>query len=204
MTSAEPPTISVTLRGAGLDAAGLAAAFGEAGAASGQLDLDVALRGAGRDWRAIMATLDGHAGLAFVDGEIDNPVLSALLGQALRAANLPFEPSGRSRVRCLALRADATAGQVALRTLALDTTRLRLDADGSINLVDETVDLHVRPALRLGGAVVVVPVHLLGPWQAPKASVDRGVIAPGRLGFSIGLPQTADTCGPALAAARAR
>lgn len=195
-----PPTASIALHAPGLDGAGLAAAVGAPGAASGTLvDLDLELRGAGADLHAMAGTLDGHLSLGLVDGELDNALLVGLFGPALRNANLPADAAGRSHVRCLALRLVAAAGQATVQTLALDTTRLRLEGDGVLDLAREEMDMHLRPIIRIGGAGVSVPVRLVGPFRAPRASSDKGVLAPGRFGLSIGGAQP-DICAPALAA----
>ena len=201
---AVPPTLGVTMLAPGMDAAAWAAMAGVPGAATGTVDLDVDLRGVGAELGAMGATLDGHAGVALVNGDVENQVLLALFGGALRAANLPTDAAGRSRVRCFATRLDAVAGHVDVRTLALDASRARLDGEGSVNLVDQTVDLHLRPVLRLGSTGVAVPVHLAGPLRAPKPELERGAISPGRVGLSIlgGGGAQPDLCGPALAAAR--
>ena len=88
---------------------------------------------------------------------------------------------------------------------ALDAARLRIEGDGLLNLGDETMDLHMRPEVRLGPLPVKIPVHLTGPWRTPQVQVDKGVVAPGRFGITIGGASGgtgADPCGPALAAVR--
>ena len=204
---AVPPTASFTLRAPALDAAPLAAALGAPGAASGTMELNVQLGGAGADLRAMAATLTGHVAAAMVEGEIDNQALATLFGPALQAARLPAEAAGRSHVRCLALKADAAAGRVTVQTLALDATRLRLEGEGTVNLVDDTMDLHLRPTIRIGPTAVAVPVHLTGPLRAPVPAVERGAptgFSPGRFGISIGGTSAADPCPAGLAAVRAR
>ena len=201
--AAVPPSMSVALKAPALDVAPIAEAAGEAGAASGTVQLDLALRGAGADMAAVAATLDGHVAAALVDGEIENSVLVGLFGPALRAAKLSDEVGGRSRVRCMVVRADAKAGLVALPTLALDSTRLRLEGDGVVNLVDQTLDLHLRPSLKVGPTSVAVPVRLTGPIRAPRPAVEKGVVAPGRFGFTIGGTAN-DPCPAALAQMRVR
>lgn len=203
---ADSRAASVTLLAPGLDAAALSAAAGRPGAATGTLDLDLDLRAAGPTLRAMLPTLTGHAGIALVDGDLDNALFAAAAGPALRAANLPVELAGRTPLRCLALRAEATAGQVTVKTLALDSARARLEGEGAVNLVGDTVDLHLRPTVRLGGAGVAVPVRLSGPLRAPVPTLERGAVSPGRIGLSIllgGGAPPADPCPPALAAARA-
>ena len=69
----------------------------------------MALHAAGSVPHALAASLDGHAGLALVDGEVSNAALIAVaLGDVLRqAGGWGWTPAGRSHVRCLAVRANA-------------------------------------------------------------------------------------------------
>lgn len=147
----------------------------------------------------MVASLEGRLGLAVVDGEIENAALAAVFGPALRAVGLPAEAGGRSHVRCLAARFDVAGGQAGLKALALDTTRIRLDGEGTINLVDETMDLRLRPTIRIGGTGVQTPVRLAGPIRAPRPALERNPL--GRFGLSIGAGG-GDPCGAALVAAR--
>ena len=188
------------LRADGLAAGPLLQAFGLQDAASGTLDLDLLLGGAGPTLAAMRPTLQGHAGVALVDGEFDLGGILAVLGDAL-PKGLPIAPGGRSRVRCLALRVDAAAGRATLRTLLLDSTRLHLAGDGTVNLVDETLDLHLRPQLRLGFGGVSVPVRLSGPLRAPRpqAEISGGG---GQSGLMIGAPPPPDDCAARLTEAR--
>ncbi len=198
---AVPPTASIVLRAPGLEAGGIAAMAGRPGAASGTVDWDIDVHGAGADVRTMLAGLEGHAGLALSEGEIENEVLASLFGAALRGASVPFDPAGRSRVRCLVVRTSFGQGQAAVQTLTLDTSRLRLEGDGVLDLGQETMDMHLRPVIRIGGNGVSVPVRLAGPWRAPRAQADKGVLAAGRFGISFGVP-AGDPCAPALAAVR--
>ena len=193
---AAPPAVAVTVRTPGIDAG----VFMEG--VSGTVELNVALKAVGGSLHDLAVSLTGHAAMALVDGEIENAELARVFGGVLRGANVPVDAAGRSRVRCMAVRMDAEGGQARVTTLALDSTRLRVDGDGTVDLGGETLDMHLRPVIRIGGTGVAVPVRVTGPWRAPKPSADRGVVAPGRFGISIGVP-LADTCGPALAAVRA-
>lgn len=199
--AAAPPTAAVVVRGAGLDAAGLAALSGHPGALSGTLDVDVDLHGSGTTEQEFAATLDGHAGLALIDGEVDNAVIAAVFGPALQATRMPVDAEGRSRLRCFATRIDATDGRLTVAALGLDTTRLRLDASGTIDLRTGAIDLRAHPTIRVGPTGVSVPVHLGGTLAHLLPTLERGGISPGRIGIAIGAVAP-DPCGPALAAAR--
>jgi hypothetical protein len=41
-----------------------------------------------------------------------------------------------------------------------------------VQLGAETLDVRLRPLLRIGGTGIAVPVRLTGPWRAPKAAWD--------------------------------
>jgi uncharacterized protein involved in outer membrane biogenesis len=192
------PTVALGLKAPGLALGPILAGFGAPESMAGQADADVQLKGAGGSARAIAASLDGHLGLAMVDGELDNAWMAGLLGSALRG--LPMEPAGQSAVRCLALRLDATGGQAAARALLLDATRLHLDGEGGVNLTDETLDLRLHTLVRLGSTWLAAPVHLAGPWRAPRPQVAAG--GPGRGALVIGATPGPDACPAQLAVAR--
>ncbi len=200
---ADAPPVAVALRAGAFALGPLLQAFGLPGGSDGSAEIDLALHAAGASPHALAATLDGHAGLALVDGEIANAALILLLGDVLRSAGAAgLDPGGRSHVRCVALRADASSGQVTLAALKLDTARLSLDGGGGVNLGDETWALHLRPLLRLGGAGVSAPVRVTGPLRAPAVALDPAA-GTGRVGVVIGgLAGAPDTCAAELAAAR--
>ncbi len=196
---AAPPTVSAAARVPDLPLAPLLAVAGHAGAASGLLGVDAALDASGASLRALAATATGHLGLSVVNGEVQDSVLKAAFAPALRAAGIPAPAlDGTTAVRCLAVRLDLASGQGTLKALALDSARLRLDGDGTLDLRAETLALTLRPTLRLGGTAVGVPVALDGPLGSPHARVDssRGG------GLTIGGGEGPDLCPAALAIAR--
>lgn len=192
------PTVVAELRAAGMAAGPLLAAFGAPDLTAGRVDTDIQLKGTGASLRTIVASLDGHAGLAMVDGELDNRWLVGLFGDALRG--VPVELKGRSAVRCLAVRFDMAGGKATARALLLDTSRLHVAGEGSMNLVDETLDLRLQTLVRLGGTSIAVPVHLAGPWRSPRPQVAIGGGGQGAL--VIGAASGPDACPAQLSLAR--
>jgi len=197
--AAEPP-VSLVAHGNGVALKPLLAAFGLPDNVAADADVSIDLHAQGRTPRALAASAAGHVAVAVADGEIDNAMLSAALGNALRAARLPAEfGQGKTGVKCLAVRLDATRGVVSLTTLLLDTNRLLLQGTGDIDLSSEHLALRVRPLLRVGGPGLVVPVRIGGTLREPKAVLDSG----GMLGALMGGERrNADACAPALASAR--
>lgn len=198
--AAQPqPPVTLALRSAALALDPLAQAFGLPGGSEAAVELDVALQSAGASPHDLAAHLDGHVGLAMVDGELSDAMVAALLGPLGRSAGVRF---GRSHVRCLALRINVARGQASLAALKLDTSLLDLDGTGVVDLGDETLALRLRPTIRAGGIGVVTPVRLDGPLARPVLA--QGSLDPaGRAGVAIGgLAPSPDSCLAALAAAR--
>ena len=196
------PPVALALRSGAFAIDPLAQAFGLPGGSDGVAELDVALHAAGATPHALAASLDGHVGIALVDGDVSNATLSAALGDVLRSAGARLDATGRSHVRCLAERLDVHAGQVTVSALKLDTSRLLLDGSGTVNLVDETMALRLRPVLRLGGAGVSAPIRLDGSLRHPVVALDT-LGGAGRVGVVIGgLGGPAESCTAELTAAR--
>jgi len=106
---------------------------------------------------------------------------------------LGLDRPGRTRIRCLALRADADDGIVTLSTALIDAGRVLVHGAGTFNLRDESLALRLRSMLRVG-LPVVVPVRVGGTFRDAKIAPDlAGAIAGERGG---------DSCAAALAAAR--
>lgn len=198
--SAAPATVAATLRAPALAAQAIGAVLGAPDALTGSAQVDLALSGAGDSPHALAATLAGHVGLAIVSGEIDRGALQAWLGATLAADGAPALPPGTTDLRCLAVRADIRHGIGAVRVLALDTPELSLDGDGSFDLGDETLALHLRPTVTAGATPVAAPVRLTGPMLAPQASLDP-VMGRGRVGLVIGARPTR-SCYTVLGVAR--
>ena len=130
----------------------------------------------------VAGTVDGHLGLAMVNGQMDNALLTRAFGKVLSSAHLPAELAGHTDVRCFALRLDAHQGLATVSAFALDTTRLSVTGTGTVNLADEVLALQLRPLLRIGGNGVAVPVRVAGTLAAPQAGLDALERRPGRRG----------------------
>ncbi len=221
---AVPPPVALLLRAPGLSLKPLLAALHLPGGITGNADIDADLRASGDTPRALAAGLGGRLGVAIADGELDNGLLGSVIGAVLTAARVPvtllaFDRPGTTRLRCLALRADADGGIASVNTALLDTNRVLVYGAGTLNLRDEAIALRLRPMLTTGTSVVV-PVRLGGSFLVPKfaaepagsAAAVAGLVA--GLGMAHGTPLGAlaseiaherdgDPCDPALAAARA-
>ena len=218
---AAPPPVAVSLHAPGVSLKPLLTALHLPNDITGRADIEADLHSAGDTPQALAAGLDGQLGLAMTDGELDNRLLGPTLGRVLQAVPklgseaLGLGGGGRTPIRCLAIRADASNGIVRLSTLTLDTGRLLLNGAGTLDLRDEGMQLRLRPMLR-AGIPVVIPTRVGGTFLSPKIESDAagavGGLASGLGGvrsLSLGALSSAlagerggDACGPALAAAR--
>jgi uncharacterized protein involved in outer membrane biogenesis len=199
--SQSPPPVVLNLQSAAFALRPLLQSLGLPSASDAAVDVGLAVHSAGDTPRALAAALTGHAGLAMVDGEVENALFASLLGNVLKTANVPLGGAGRSHVRCLAIRLDAEAGHVEIHTLKLDSARLEMDGGGAFDLGAETLALKLRPELRIGGTSVLAPVQVGGTFAHPQPGLDS-LGGPGRAGVLIGGAAPADTCAADLAAAR--
>jgi hypothetical protein len=140
-------------------------------------------------------------------------VLSAL------SLNLAGDTSN-TNLRCAVANFDARDGVMESRQFVIDTDPVRVDASGSINLKDETLDLRLQGKpkhfqfLRLRA-----PITLKGPWRHPSLGVEAGAAAAqGGIAAALGVinpfaailafvdPGLAKdaNCAPLLAAAKAQ
>ena len=177
--------VAVTLRSPSISAASVAGLLGHPGEATGVMQVDAQLSGIGQTLPALEASLNGHLGLAMVNGTVSDSLVQALIGDALQASGVPPLGGGTSQVNCLALRINFSGGQGAIQTLAADTSRVSLSGDGTLDLAAGTASLHLRPRIRLGPTEIAAPVSVQGPFGAMKASLDP-VMGNGRVGIEIG------------------
>jgi AsmA protein len=182
--SLSPPPVAFSLRAPSMSAAKLAAALGYEGGASGQVQVDATLNGEGDTPHALAASASGHVGLTMVNGQFTDALLQNAVGSALSTAGVP-PLAGSSDVRCLAVRADVSHGQGRIDALALDTSRLSVTGSGTFDLAAETVDVHLKPVVRIGGTGIAAPVSLAGGFLDLKAAADP-VMDGGRYGLTIG------------------
>ena len=148
--------------------------FGLAGAAQGTIQAQLNASAKGNTLPQMLATITGQLGLASVNDVVDGRIIGQMFGGALQSAGLPARLAaapGPVSLRCAALRLDAANGSGVVKALALDSNRLLLRGDGTVNFADQTLGLVLKPRLRVGGTNVTVPVQVRGTFLAPSYNV---------------------------------
>ncbi len=214
-SKASPSPMAVTIKAPGLDMRPMLEVFGRTEDISGLLEIDADLSGTGASLHDLAGTARGHLGLSMVNGAIDNALLAPLLGGVMRAARVPsdllFGP-GRSRLRCFALRVDAENGHARVPALAMDIGRALIRGGGSFALGEETLDLRLRPLLRITANGISLPLKLTGRFRSPAITLDEGTAADAAVGSlsalsgraidTVSPDREADACPAALVIAR--
>jgi len=183
--AAEPPRLSLALRqeGAGLDLRSLLQAYGLPPQASGSVEIDTTLQGAGGDLQALAGSLNGYFGLALANGQIDNRLLERL-GGSLRQMLLPNAPlEGSTSLRCVALRLNLKDGVAHPQALLIETGLADVVGSGEINLGQESLSLRLLPQVRLGGVGLTAPVLVGGSFAAPTYRLDSAGAADAAAGI---------------------
>ena len=211
--SHDPATESLKLNAPAMAVGPLLKAFNLPSTAQGTVQVQLYASGRGDSLQPIAASLNGQLGLAMVNGVVNGTVLNGLFGSLLHTINLPTNLVGSQGpvvVRCMATRLDATNGIGTFRALALDSSRLRMQGSGTVNFGNDTLNLTLRPQVRVSGTNIDVPVHVGGSFSAPSTSIAPGKTGPqsllGELANSLGLggssAASADVCPAALSLAR--
>ncbi|HWX46422.1 MAG TPA: AsmA family protein [Roseomonas sp.] len=183
--AAEPPRLSLVLRqeGAGLDLRSLLQAYGLPPQASGSVEIDTTLQGAGGDLRVLAGSLNGYFGLALANGQVDNRLLERL-GGSLRQMLVPNAPlEGSTSLRCVALRLNLKDGVAHPQALLIETGLADVVGSGEINLGQESLSLRLLPQVRLGGVGLTAPVLVGGSFAAPTYRLDSAGAADAAAGI---------------------
>lgn len=192
-----PPSVQVAAQSEGIDLPTLLAALHAPGGTAGRIELDMDLRGQGRDLRAVAATATGHLGLALINGQVESGS-GSLLGRALgdlrqAVPQLGALAQGRITVACAATRWRAEGGIARAETLLLDGSLGKIGGGGSANLRDETLALRLQLDLRLpipgvNQLRIRAPLPVGGSFAHPRPDYGPAV-ARGALGTVEGLAQ---------------
>ena len=172
--SSDAVPISVDLHAPGIPLALVAHYTGLPGPMTGAVRIDARLRGAGRSPHDIAATLAGPVSATMVGGHMTNAAFRMLTAASLDALGIKVPEQGETQLQCLGLVGSFSNGVGLLKTIALDTTYLKLDGSGQVDLGRETVALKLHPMALISGSPVSVPVVVEGPFHAVHGRLDAG------------------------------
>jgi len=178
--SKDPAAETLQLSAPALALSPLLHAFGLPDTAQGIAQVQLKAASTGDTPQAIASGLNGSLGAAAVNAVIDGDVLKRLLGDVLKTAGLTdpqLTAPGPVPVRCAALRLDAMNGTGTLSALALDSLRLKLQGDGTMDFGKGTLSLALQPQPRKQTAAARVAVS--GGFTQPTLTAAPAAPAPG-------------------------
>jgi uncharacterized protein involved in outer membrane biogenesis len=164
--------VSLTLHAPGIPLALLARSAALPGDAGGDLHIELQLKGKGRSFHDLAASLDGSLAATMTHGSLSNAALIELASASLQALGIDVPAQGETAIRCFGIVGSFAAGVGRFRTIALDTSYLQLDGAGQVDLGAETLALKLHPLARISGSSVSVPVVVEGPLRAPNGRLD--------------------------------
>jgi len=174
--SAREVPVTLRLRAPGVPLGLMTRTLALPGEASGALRLEAQLRARGRSARDLAASLTGPFSATMGEGGLDNRATVRIASAALEALGADVPAGGRTAIRCLGVAGAFQDGTGTLRTLALDSTHLRVAGAGTVDLGAERLDLALRPLARVAGSEVEVPVVVEGPFRAVEGRLEADAL----------------------------
>lgn len=186
--------LEATVDGAGFELARLLAETpSDETLTGGPITLKVDLKGAGRSVKGIVGSLDGLFQVQVGEAIIANPYLDLIAGDVLdNILNLvdPFQNKQQhTTLTCGVVRLPIRNGVAAVdESIAVQTSKIAIVADGEIDLGQETLDLAVHPYALEGVTVSVGQlanlVRLQGSFLNPR--IGANVESIGKTALSVG------------------
>ncbi|MGN6526740.1 MAG: AsmA family protein, partial [Burkholderiaceae bacterium] len=171
--SAPEPRLALDARVRGRALEALSPKLGRGGV-DGRLDAHATLQARGDSERALAASASGNVDLALAPGASVPRKLDAKLsldgGEWLRGL---LDKSARVPVECVEVSLAVAHGGATTRRFAAATEHTALAGRGSVDLLDETFDLTLRPVRRESALLALdKAIHASGPWHAPRIRLE--------------------------------
>ncbi len=165
--SSTPATVTADLQARGLHVERLSARLAANGALTGTVDAHADVKSRGASTRAFAEAATGGVTLSLANGASVSRRLDAKLGlnggEWLRTL---LDKSARVPVQCAAVTLALDHGAATSRRFVFETADTALAGRGSVNLVDETVDVTLTPARKkLALLSLDKSIHAQGPWH---------------------------------------
>ena len=171
--SRSPADAALDLDARGLRVDQLSSTLAANGALQGAIDGHAAVKAHGDSSRALVASAVGDVTLSLADGASVSKRLDAKLGlnggEWLRTL---FDRSARVPVQCATVTLALSHGVASARRVVFETPGTALAASGSLDLVDESLDLTLTPAhKKLALLALDKSIRATGSWHAAKIAL---------------------------------
>ncbi|MEO6409571.1 MAG: AsmA family protein [Burkholderiaceae bacterium] len=145
---------------------------------SGRLRGVANLHGEGRSTAQILGTLKGNVGFQLQGGKISHLAVEAAGVDIAQGLGLLIVGDKPLDVQCGVADLQAQAGILRPRAFILDTSDSTIAVDGSVSMLDETMDLRAVVSPKdFSPLALRTPVRVRGPLDAPQVSLEKGPLA---------------------------
>ena len=157
-------------------------------AASGPLDLDLAVTAKGANLRDLLASMSGQISGSIRGGSLARRTIN-LAGQHIVAWTFTRTADGGAPLVCLVAQFDFKDGIGTARKLVLETDKVQAVGAGTLNLRNEAMSFVFTPRPKQNKLIGRVgPVDVSGPLSKPEVEMADGAVAAKVIGDTIGLP----------------
>jgi hypothetical protein len=172
------PGIEASFRVDGLDLGRVWRDAGLRQAIEGRATIEASLRGEGGTVRALFADLDGHTTFVAERGRVRGPAIELVAADFVRTFGSWFSKEQDTRIECALSRFEIRDGVAVSRAMLVDTDRIVVAGNGTVDLRTEALDLKLVPRPKEASLVSLgLPILIRGTLTSPIASPDRRVVA---------------------------
>jgi AsmA protein len=152
--------------------------FGGSQVDPGRVDGSIDLSGAGDSVAGMLGDASGSAAVLVNGGHVSRLLMEEIGLHVPRILALKLGGDQRVAIRCAAADFAVKDGIMDAREGVFDTTVTRVDAGGTVNLQDETLDLTLNPNTKVTSLVSLrTPIHVRGTFTEPDVKLEKGPIA---------------------------
>jgi len=149
----------------------------------GLLSVDVELDGTAPDLRHLLANTNGHVDFAFWPENLDAGIVDLWAVNLLTILSEQVDDEPGSTLNCMVARFGLVEGVMQEKAIFMDTTRMSINADATIDFKAETIDVLAEPkAKRPEYFSLAIPVKIQGKFTdfgigVNKISVAKTVVS---------------------------
>jgi uncharacterized protein involved in outer membrane biogenesis len=146
--------------------------------ATGRLEGQARVAGEGKSTAAILGSLRGGVRMQVKDGTVSHLAVEAVGLDIAQGLGMLIKGDDALPVLCSVVDLVADRGVLKPRALVVDTRDSTLWADGSLSLVNESMDLRVVASPKdFSPLALRTPVHIQGTFAKPSFSLEKGPLA---------------------------
>ncbi|MCA0212379.1 MAG: AsmA family protein [Proteobacteria bacterium] len=185
--ASDTAAVAVNLDARGLQLNRLFPAVESTRSSLGRMAGSIDLAGRGNSAARMLATASGDVALLMGEGQISNLLLEFAGLDGGEIIKFLLRGDRDVRLRCAAAAFDVKQGVMTSRALVLDTVDTAILGTGTVSLVDESLDLVLRPSPKDASILSLrSPLKITGSFAAPRAGPDKAALA-GRAGIALAL-----------------